>query len=36
MVEDLVAKPEQAIMLTGTPQERRPGSEVPRPPAGSA
>jgi transcriptional regulator with XRE-family HTH domain len=36
MVEDLVAKPEEAIMLTGTPQEQRPRSGVPRSPAGSA
>lgn len=36
MVEDLVAKPEEAIMLTGTPQEQRPRSRVPPSPAGSA
>jgi transcriptional regulator with XRE-family HTH domain len=36
MVEDLVAKPEEAIMLTGTPQEQRRRSGVPLSPAGSA
>jgi transcriptional regulator with XRE-family HTH domain len=36
MVEDLVAKPEEAIMLTGTRQEQRPRSGVPRSPAGRA
>jgi hypothetical protein len=35
MVEDLVAKPEETIMLTGTPQEQRPRSGAPRSPAGS-
>jgi transcriptional regulator with XRE-family HTH domain len=36
MIEDLVAKPEEVMMLTGTPQEQRPRRVVPPSPAGSA
>ncbi|HAW11700.1 MAG TPA: hypothetical protein DCX12_11740 [Chloroflexi bacterium] len=36
MLEDLVAKPEEVMMLTGTRQEQLPRSGVPRSPAGSS
>ncbi len=36
MVEVLVAKPEEVIMLTGTPQQTRPRSGIPHSPAGTA